>query len=243
MDALRKPFLALAIGLSIAIVLLEIGAGAAPRLRAIAGLDAGDPPGIAIMCLALIDSQLVFATVLYGLGVVLPHPLVGRVQGCAGCLLSIVLLLLSIVAIIAAFLLLLLMISLIASFFGIAVYIAVFGDFARTEAAAVLFVLLLLKLGTGASLVLAHQRFLQNKGLVLLVLTSLVGNLIISFLHGIVPRLLVSVTDAIAAIIVGILGVIWAILLLVGSIIGIVRVLQLSKPKTPEVPSSVRAPG
>ena len=34
-----------------------------------------------------------------------------------------------------------------------------------------------------------------------------------------------------------------AIVLLVGSIIGIVRVLQLSKPKPPEVPSSVRTPG
>jgi hypothetical protein len=242
-DALRKPFLALAIALSIVIVLLEVGAGAAPRLRDIAGLGTGDPPGIAIIALALIDTQLVFATVLYGLGVVLPHPLVGRVQGCAGCLLSIVLIILSIVANVVAILLLVLMLALIASVFGAAVYVAVFGHFARTAAAVVLFVLLLLKLGMGAALVLAHQRFLQNKGLVLLVLTSIVGNLIISFLHGIVPRVLVSVTDAVAAIIVGILGVIWAILLLIGSIIGIVRVLQLSTPKTPEVPSSVRAPG
>jgi hypothetical protein len=242
-DALRKPFLALAIVLSIVIVLLEVGVGAAPRLREMVGLGSGDPPGIAIMCLALIDTQLVFATVLYGLGVVLPHPMVGRAQGCAGCVLSIVLILLSIVAIVVAILLLLLMIALIASFFGIIVYIAVFGHFARAVAAAVLAVLLVLKLGMGASLVLAHQRFLQNKGLVLLVLTSLLGNVIVSFLHGFVPRLLVSVTDAIAAIIVAILGIIWAIALLIGSIIGIVRVLQLSKPKTPELPSSVRAPG
>src|SRR5262245_19281228 len=144
MDALRKPFLALAIGLSIAVVMLEVGAGAAPRLRELVGLAAGDPPGIAIIALALIDTPLVLATVLYGLGVIAPHPTVGRVQGCAGCLLSLVLIVLCIVAIVAAILLLLVMLALIASFFGIAVYFAVFGHFARTAAAAVLLVLLLL---------------------------------------------------------------------------------------------------
>lgn len=242
MDALRKPFLALAIGLSIAVVLLEVGAGAAPRLREIAGLESGDPPGIAIIALALIDTQLVFATVLYGLGVIAPHPLVGRVQGCAGCVLSIVLIILAIVAIVVAILLLLLMLALIASFFGIVVYVAVFGHFARAAAAAVLFVLLLLKLGMAGSLVLAHRRFLENKGLVILVLTSLLGNVIVSFLHGFVPRVLVSVTDAVAAIIVAIIGVIWAIALLIGSIVGIIRVLQLNKPKVPEA-RSVARPG
>jgi len=243
MDALRKPFLALAIVLSVAIVLLEVGAGAAPRVREVAGLDAGDPPGIAIIALALIDAQLVFATVLYGLGVIAPHPMVGRVQGCAGCLLSLVLIVLCIVAIVVAILLLLVMLALIASFFGIVVYLAVFGHFARAAAAAVLLVLLLLKLGMAGSLVLAHRRFLENKGLVILVLTSLLANVIVSFLHGLVPGVLVSVTDAVGAIIVAILGVIWAIALLVGSIIGIIRVLQLSKPKVPEAPTSAGVPG
>jgi hypothetical protein len=234
-DKLIKPFLLAAIVLSIVIVMLEVGAGAAPRARELLGLDPGDPPGIAIIALALIDAQLVFATVFYGLGVVLPHGLVGRVQGCAGCVLSIVLIILSIVTIIVAIILLMLMIALIASFFGIIVYLAIFGDFARTAAAAVLAILLLLKVVMGVCLVLAHRRFLQNKGLVLLVLTSLLGNVIISILHGFVPRVLTSVTDAIAAIIVAILGLIWAIALLIGSIIGIIRVLQLSKPKVPEV--------
>jgi len=230
MDALRKPFLALAIVLSVVIVLLEIGAGAAPRLRAIAGLDTGDPPGIAIMSLALIDAQLVFATVLYGLGVVLPHPLVGRIQGCAGCLLSLVLIMLSIVAIVVAFLLLLLMISLIASFFGIAVYIAVFGDFARSEAGAVLFILLVLKLAMGGSLVLAHQRFLQNIGLVILVILSLVLNIVIAFLHDLPPGFLTSITDAIAAIIVAIVAIVWSILLLIGAVIAVLRVIRPPQP-------------
>jgi hypothetical protein len=233
-DKLITPFLLGAIVLSIAVVMVELGTGIAPRL-----LGTEDPPGIAIMALALIDAQLVFATVFYGLGVVLPHGLVGRVQGCAGCVLSIVLIILSILTIILAILLLLLMVALIASFFGIIVYFAVFGNFARTAAAAILFLLLVLKLAMAACLVLAHRRFLQNIGLVLLVLFSLVGNVIVSILHGIVPRVLVSATDAIAAIIVGIIGLIWAIALLIGSIIGIVRVLQLNKPKVPELPQAV----
>jgi hypothetical protein len=36
---------------------------------------------------------------------------------------------------------------------------------------------------------LAHQRFVQNKGIVLLILTSLTANIIVSFLHTLVPSL------------------------------------------------------
>jgi len=70
---------------------------------------------------------------------------------------------------------------------------------------------------------LAHPRFLQNKGLVLIILTSLAANIIISFAHAIVPVPLVSITDAIAAIIVFVLVVLWAGFFLVGSISSIVK--------------------
>jgi hypothetical protein len=83
-----------------------------------------------------------------------------------------------------------------------------------------------LKIGFVVCLVLAHQRFLQNKGLVLIVLTSLLANLIISFLHNFAPGILVSITDAIGAIVVGILAVIWAIVLLVFASISIVRAVH-----------------
>jgi hypothetical protein len=64
---------------------------------------------------------------------------------------------------------------------------------------------------------------------VLLIVTSLVANLIVTFLHGIVPLFLVSITDAIAAIVVAIIGIIWAIVLLIGAIVAIVKVLRLSR--------------
>src|SRR4051794_28447583 len=56
-------------------------------------------------------------------------------------------------------------------------------------------------------LVAAHQRFLEQKGLVLTILSSV----IISLLHGFVPRFLVAVTDTVAAIVVDILALIWAL--------------------------------
>jgi len=226
-DKLRWPFLLGAIIVSIVIVTVELGS-AAPVVKSLLHLD-DEPPGIAIPALALLDVQLVFATVIYGLGVILPQSLMGRVQGIASLILSILLILGSIVAIFAALTLLLLMLALIASFFGIVVYLALFGDFGRNQAAIILSILLAAKIAVGALLVLAHQRFLTNKGLVLLVLTSLIANVVIGILHGLVPIVLVSVTDAIAAIIVSILAVIWAIGLLVGAIIAIIRIIKPEK--------------
>jgi hypothetical protein len=65
------------------------------------------------------------------------------------------------------------------------------------------------------------------KGLVLLVLTSLVCNIIVAFLHGLVPIILVSIFDNIAALVVGIVAIVWAIVLLVLSIPSIVAMIRL----------------
>ena len=60
------------------------------------------------------------------------------------------------------------------------------------------------------------------------VLTSLVANIIVSFLHGLPPGFLVSITDSIAAIIIGIIAVIWGIVVLVGALTAIVRSLKVA---------------
>ena len=69
------------------IVTIELGT-VAPFIKDLLNID-DDPPGIAIAAMALIDIQLIFATVLYGLGVILPHPTIGRLQGIASLILSI----------------------------------------------------------------------------------------------------------------------------------------------------------
>lgn len=239
MDKLRKPFLLAAIILSLLVVTIELGTGAFPNLMKFLNGPGEGPPGVGIPTMALIDIPLAFTLILFGLGTIVPHPTLARLQGCATLIVGILILLAAIVAVFLALTLLLLMIGLIASFFGIIVYLAVFGDFARELAGVILGFLLVLKIAIAILLVLAHQRFLQNKGLVLLIVTSLVANVIISFLHGLVPIVVVSVTDVVAAIILAIIAIIWAILLLIGAIISIVRIL---KPEKHELPKMAAVP-
>lgn len=230
MGNFRWPFLVAAIVVALVLLTIELGS-ASSAVRGALGIE--DPPGIAIAAMALLDIQLVFSMVLYGLGLVVPGGVVGRVQGVASLILSILVIIASIVAIFIAITLVLLMLALIASFFGIIVYVAVFGHFARSAAAVILAVLFTGKLVVGGLLLLTHPRFVQNKGLVLLLILSLVTNIIISFLHALVPIVLVSITDAIGAIIAAIIALIWAIILLIGAIIAIIRIIRIGKRELP----------
>ncbi|HYO49490.1 MAG TPA: hypothetical protein VEW94_06530 [Chloroflexia bacterium] len=176
-------------------------------------------PGLGIPYMALLDGALLFTVGLLGAGLVVSRQTQGRTQGCVTLIFSLLLLLASVVMLFLAIALVLTMISLfVAVPFGTIAYIAGFGFFNRTASLATLGLLMLLKLGFAGSLVAAHQRFLQNKGLVLIVATSLLANIIVALLHGIVPGILVSITDGIAAIVVAILAIIWLIVLLIGSI-------------------------
>src|SRR5437588_825720 len=83
-----------------------------------------------------------------------------------------------IVLIFVALALLILMISLLLSVpFGSLAYLALYGTFDAGSAIVVLSLIMFLKLAFAVCLVLSQPRFLQNKGLVLLVLTSLVANI------------------------------------------------------------------
>lgn len=182
------------------------------------------PPGLGVPSLGLLDLLLLYSLVLMGLGLVVPERIHGRLQGIASLIVSILLLIGAIVLILVTLVKVLVMIALfLAAPFGTIAYLGVYGSFNRAGAAAVLSASMFFKVAAAVLLVLAHQRFLQNKGLVLLVLTSMVGNIIVSFLHGLVPIVLVSITDAVAAIVIGIFAAIWAVVLLVGSIISIVK--------------------
>ena len=220
MDRLKRPFLVAALILAILALGIELGTG----LATVFGLDA--PPGLAIPYLALVDSVLVFTLGLMVVSLVVPERVIGRVQGCATLILSILILLASIVLVFAAIALLLLMIGLIASFFGIIIYMSVFGHFPRGAATVILGLLLSLKVAMAVCLVLAHQRFLENKGLVVLVVVSLALNVVIAFLLDLLPGPLVSITDAIAGIIVAIVAIVWSILLLIGAVIAVIRVIR-----------------
>lgn len=177
------------------------------------------PPGIGIPYLALVDGVLAYTLALITLALIAPQRLQSKVQGIVSLILSLLLLIGGIVLVLMAIAKLILMVTLLfAPPFGTIAYFALFGGFNTTAAAIVLSLLMLLKLVSAGALIVAQQRFLENKGLVLLVLTSLVATIIVSFLHGLVPSPLVSITDALAAIVVGVLGVVWALSVLIGSI-------------------------
>jgi hypothetical protein len=226
-EKIRRPFLIAAVILVAFVVLVEVGSAIAERFFA-----TGDPPGLGIPYLALIDGILLYTLILIAVSLVVPERVIGRVQGCVTLILAILLILAGLVMVMIAVVLLLLMIGLIASFFGALLYLALFGSFPRDRAAVILGLLLALKIVAAVCLLLAHQRFLTNKGLVALVLTSLIVNVVVGFLHDLPPGILVSITDAIAGIIVGIVAIVWAIALLVGAVIAVLRVLQ--PPKLPE---------
>ena len=140
------------------------------------------PPGVGIQYLALIDAIPLFTVSVIGASLIVPERVQGRVQGVLTLIFCILIILLSIVLILLAVIALILMVSLLLAVpFGTLAYAALFGSFNRGGAAAILGLLMALKLAFIACLVLAHQRFIQNKGLVFMIVTSLAGNVIVGF--------------------------------------------------------------
>ncbi len=255
-EGLRTPLYVVALVLLLLAVLLEIGSPWAARILSGAGsvtsqldasgiaeklgIDQGDvensinnasgesPPGLGVPALALLDGLLLFTVALMGASLILPERIHGRIQGVVTLLVSLSVLLAGIALAFKAFALLMLMITLLLAIpFGTLVYLVKYGSFDRGAAAAILSAVMLLKLGFAGFLAFAQQRFLSMKGLVLIVITSLIAVIIVTFLHGLVPGILVSITDAIAGIVVAILAILWAAFLLLGSIISVIKAIKL----------------
>src|SRR5580704_5454176 len=223
LDTMRKPIFIVALIVIFLTVLVELGSMAVLHVPSQAGspLDVA-PNGKAIPALAFLDGLVFFATMMIGIALFLSQ----RFQGNITLVFSLLLTLGCIGVVIADFVLLMLMVGLLLSVpFGTIVYFAVWSGFDTTNARLVLSLLMTLKIIFAVCLVLAEQRFLQNKGLMLIIATSLVSNLIIAFLHGFVPRPLVSITDDLAAIVVCILAIIWAVVYLIGGIVSVVKVI------------------
>jgi hypothetical protein len=219
-EKLRWPFLILALVVLIAAVCMEVGSTfflTTPQATGTTQHQLGIPS------LWLVDISLLWSTLLLSAQLVVNKNVVGRLQGLVTLVLSIVVVILGIIKLIEAFVLLMVMLSLIVSFFGIIVYIALFGHFDTSAANTVLGAITFFKVAFAILLVLAQQRFLQSKGLVFLIVLSLLCNLLLSILYAIVPGLLVSITDAVGAIVICIIAIIYAI---VQAIFGIVAVIR-----------------
>jgi hypothetical protein len=227
---IRKIPLIITAALFVVCVLIELSATA--FLKTDAGTpppgvsNTSDAPGLGIPYLALVDGLLAYTLIMMVLTFVLNANVQAKLQAILTLILSFFLVLGSIVLIFVALAKLLLMVALFFAIpFGTIAYLAIWGDFPRGAAAAILSLLMLLKIIASICLPIAHQRFLVAKGLIMMILTSFLCMIIVSFLHGIVPTPLVSITDALAAIIVGIIALIWGIVVLVGAIIATVQAL------------------
>lgn len=221
LENLRKPFFIIAVIVMAVIVLIEIGSSF------LMNPSDFDRPGYGIMYLAYIDGLLLYVTILITLALLIPEKVQGRIQGIVTLIVSFFGCLGAIGSCFVALIFLLVMVSLLlAPIFGTIAYFAIYGHFDRSGAAVTLSIIMTLKIVFVVLLLLAHQKFVENKSLVLLVLTSLLCSLIISFLHNFLPIFLVSITDAVGAIVVAIIAIIWLIIFLIMAIVSIVKAIH-----------------
>ncbi|GLL04786.1 MULTISPECIES: hypothetical protein [Dactylosporangium] len=238
-ERLRTPFFIIALVAMALVVCVELGehlivggfdAGTAltdqaagAGLQVPAGGQVERPAGLGVPYLALVDVVALFTVALMAAGLVVPAKLQGRLQGIVTLVFAVLLVLAAIGLLVLAVAKLILMVTLLLAFpFGTIAYLIGFGFFPRGTATVILSLIMFLKFVFAGSLAAAQQRFLQNKGLVALVLTSLLCTVAVSFLHGVVPGVLASITDAVAGIVCAVAAIVWAVVLLVGAVVGIV---------------------
>lgn len=226
MDRLRAPFFWLAGFVLLVVVLIECASGLIVKPLSAAGIGTSTP-GLGIRYLPLIDGLLFYVVLLMGLGLLLSRSVIGRIQGIVTLVLSFFGLLGAIVMIFVALGLLILMVTLLVAVpFGTIAYFAGWGHFPTGAATATLGLILFLKIVFCILLILAHQRFLQNKGIVILSAVSLGATLLMAFLVDFPPGFLVSIADAIGALIIAIVGAIWLLFLLIGSVLATISAIR-----------------
>ncbi|HEX7151036.1 MAG TPA: hypothetical protein VF618_06070 [Thermoanaerobaculia bacterium] len=254
LDSLRRPFLFLSAILIVLAVLVEFGStfliratpvqrglppeiasqltptqliAAQRQLASTPSIETDEPPGYGITALGLVDVMLLLTVGLMALSIVIGHHLQGRTQGIIGLVVGVLVFIAAFKNLLAAFIELMIRVTLLLAVpFGTIAYMALYAFFDRGGAAAILGLSWFLKIAAFVCLVLAQQRYLKQMGLMLLVATSLIGSFVVSFLHGLPPRFLVSITDPIAAIVCDILAIIWAIVAVVYGIVAVIKALQ-----------------
>ena len=186
----------------------------------------GDIEGYGVPYLWLIDLQLLLAIVIIASGYILPEGIVSKGQGVVNIMVAFWLVFEAIPMIFKALAKMVLMVVLLLAIpFGTIAYFVKYADFNRGAAAAVLAILMMLKIFLCIALVLNNEKHILNIGLLLTIVVSFVGNIVVSLLHGIVPKFLVSITDALAGIVVAIIGAIWGVVVCLIGIISVVMAI------------------
>lgn len=221
MDRLRIPFFVAAVVCLVLAVLVELSASQLLVLIT-RGDEPPETPGLGIRYLAIIDGILLYTVIIMAIGATSEQvrATLGRIQGIASLVVSFLGLIASIGLIFLAFGLLILMVTLLVSVpFGTIAYIAAFGRFATGEAAATLLMTMVLKIAFCILLALSQQAYLKHKGLLVISAASLGLTWVVGFLHAFPPGFLVSIADAIGALIIAVVGAVWLLVLLIASLL------------------------
>jgi hypothetical protein len=164
--------------------------------------------------LAFFDLLVLMTIFLIAAPLVFTNAVVGRTQGLVTFICAIFILILALIGVLASIALLYTMMS--AMSFPPS-YLAVFARFPVSDVAPFLAFAMLLKFAFCGLMLLAQQKFIENRGLVIIVAMSLGGSALLGFLHA-MPRIIVYVTDDIGAIILFIVVLIRAIGFIRGSL-------------------------
>lgn len=186
-------------------------------------VEAASCYGIGLGALAVFDLLLLMTATLIGLPFVISHAAVGRLQGAITLLASAGILILAFAVLGMA---LVLLFKILGALYFPPAYFALYARFPVTQATLTLSLIMLLKVAFTVCLVLAHEKLLTNTGLVILVATSLLLTIMLGFLHG-MPRVFVSITDCIGAIVIGIFTIIRAIGFMLASLPAMKKALGL----------------
>jgi hypothetical protein len=194
------------------------------------GTKPDSPPGLGIPALALVEGLLPLVLVITAAPLLIGERVTGLLTGAVSIIGGLVVLLAGIATAIISFTALMLMVGLLLSVpFGTLAYLAIFGSFDTGGAAVFTSLVLGLTLACLVLLMLAQQRFLKGKGLMLLIATAALLTFVTALLHSLVPGFLVSITDAVAALVTAIVSAVWALLVLVCGVVAAVRLLRLGR--------------
>jgi hypothetical protein len=221
---MRKPVFLIALVVIGLVVLVELSSIALIGNVAPAANSLGvSITGQGIPSMSILDGLIFYAILVMAIALILPERFQSKIQGIATIVVALLLLLACVIRIFIDLQLLFLMLGLLLAVpFGTIAYLAIWGHFDTGSARIALSLIMFLKIAFGVCLIVAQQRFLKNKGLVLIILTSLAANLLIAFLYGLVPGFLVSILDMVAAIAVCILAAVWIIVYMIGGVISTV---------------------
>jgi hypothetical protein len=247
--ALRRPFFVAAVVVFAFVVLAELGLSillgstavepVSPGVAAELGVPAdvfikteradSEPPGSGIAFLAFLDGLLLFTVLMLGLSLIMDLRLYGRFQGIVTLVVTFLWVVGAFIAALLAVAKLFLMFGLfVATPFGTIAYLALWGSFPKSQAAAILALLLFLKILFAVLLILSQPKFFKVTGLVLLLVVSLLLQIVLGLIHGFLPRPLVSIGDQFWALVTVVVALVWALVMLISSIPAIINALRVS---------------